>query len=243
VPLYARVDIARGIYQDPLIRPERVGDAELGGSWSGTGASLTADLFRMDLKDELVYAGQFNTDLGYPILGNAARSVHQGIELAGRAERRLGSGPLLGLDANATLGDNHFVRYREVYGTQAGDTLRYDGNKIGFFPAVMGNLAARLSWRGATLGANVQHAGRIFLDNNQSDAASIGPRTVLDLMGGWRFPWGPDSHAELTLRVNNALDREYSTGGYMDYDDAGNLVPQFIPAAKRNLLAQVRVEF
>jgi hypothetical protein len=47
----------------------------------------------------------------------------------------------------------------------------------------------------------------------------------------------------LGLRVFNALDKSYETGGYMDYDAAGAYVPQFMPAAKRNVLGEVRVEF
>ena len=243
VPLYRLADVALGIYQDPLIRPETVNDYELGGQWRGAWGSLAVNLFRMDFRDELVYAGQFDTDLGYPILGNAARSVHQGVELAGRARRELWAGAALDLDANTSLGDNHFVDYREVYGTSPGDTVRYDGNAIGFFPAVMANLSARLSWRRATLGAEVQHAGRIYLDNTESMLASIGPRTVTNLVGALRFSFGDGSRAELSLRLNNAFDVRYATGGYMDYDAGGNLAPQFIPAATRNLLAQVRVEF
>src|SRR5262249_34109081 len=79
--LHATIGAAAGIYEDPLIHPEHVDDFELNGTWRGGQASATATLFRMNFRDELVYAGQFNTDLGYPILGNAARSVHQGIEL------------------------------------------------------------------------------------------------------------------------------------------------------------------
>ena len=48
---------------------------------------------------------------------------------------------------------------------------------------------------------------------------------------------------ELTLRIQNALDIHYATSGYMDYDAAGNLVPQFTPAATRSLLLQARVDF
>jgi len=73
--------------------------------------------------------------------------------------------------------------------------------------------------------------------------ASIGPRTVTNLVGALRFSFGDGSRAELSLRLNNAFDVRYATGGYMDYDAGGNLAPQFIPAATRNLLAQVRVEF
>src|SRR6185436_17662357 len=84
VPLYGTIDVAAGIYKDPLIRPENVHDLEAGGTWKGDGGSVTANLYRMEFRDELVYAGQFDTDLGYPILGNAARSIHQGVELAAR---------------------------------------------------------------------------------------------------------------------------------------------------------------
>ena len=142
----------------PLIRPERVNDYEAGAEWYNHTWKTTFNLFRMDFRDELVYAGQFNTDLGYPILGNAARSVHQGAEIEALAllgghyaDRRgtapppafrSGFSPQLQLAANVTLSDNHFVRYREIYGTSPGDTVSYDGKAIGFFPAVMGNLSA-----------------------------------------------------------------------------------------------------
>jgi iron complex outermembrane receptor protein len=92
VPLYGHIDQVAGVYDDPLVRPEHVNDYELGGSWHAGTASLTANLFHMDFRDELVFAGQFDTDLGYPITGNAARSVHQGVELAGAISRRLDRG-------------------------------------------------------------------------------------------------------------------------------------------------------
>jgi iron complex outermembrane receptor protein len=256
VPLYRTVDIVNNVYRDPLIRPEHVNDFELGATWgtatpaagelSSVGAaqeaSLSLNLFRMDFRDELVYAGQFNTDLGYPILGNAAKSIHQGVELAAKTARRLEGGVALRLDANATLSDNHFVRYREVYGTAPGDTVSYDGKALGFFPAVLGNLSTRLAWRDWTIGADLRHAGRIFLDNTESVSASIAPRTVLDLIAAVRVSPAA-SNLSFTLRVLNALDTRYATGGYMDYDAVGNLVPQFVPAATRNVLGELRVTF
>ncbi len=256
----------------PLIRPEKVNDYELGGSWwaqeSGLslyGVRLTANLFRMDFTDELVYAGQFNTDLGYPIIGNAARSVHQGIELAGgvgfgdqgakhrRAEWGLEYrlGLRVDVDANLTLSDNHFVRYSEFYGPTPADEVKYDGNAIGFFPATLANASARLAWRAAYLTLEAQHAGRIYLDNTETKPASIEPRIVLNLSGRYRFrpigqQWPRDQKCptpELSFRVFNLLDKEYETGGYMDYDAFGNLVPHFIPAAKRHVLGELRVEW
>ncbi len=242
-PLYRVRDAAAQRYEDPLIRPEHVSDWEAGLAWRGAGAAATVNLFRMDLRDELVYAGQFNTDLGYPILGNAARSVHQGVELAARAQRALPAGLRLDVDANATFSDNHFVEYREAWGPGPGDVVAYDGKTLGLFPEVLGNLAARVDWRGLTAGLEAQHAGRIYLDNNQDPLASIAPRTVWNAAAGWSFAIGGTSRAGLTLRIANLFDERYCTGGYMDYDAEGNLAPMFLPAATRGWLTQVSVGF
>lgn len=244
----------------PLVRPERVNDYELGATRRQRALTVSANLFRMDFRDELVYAGQFNSDLGYPILGNAARSVHQGVEFEGQA--RFGGAPSEGfgadgdagmgpgrrakleLSANATLSDNHFIRYREFYGPTPADEVSYDGKAIGFFPAVLVNLAARLGWRGATVGAEAQRVGRIYLDNTEDPAGSIRSHTVLNLSAGYRAlrPRDGGPGLELTVRVLNALDARYETGGY-SYLYAGTRYTDFIPAATRNALAQVRVEF
>ena len=243
VPLYRVRDVAQNHYEDPLIRPEHVTDWEAGLAWRGERAAATANLFRMDFRDELVYAGQFDTDLGYPILGNAARSVHQGVELAAHAERGPRGGLRLVFDGNATLSDNHFVEYREVYGTAPGDVVSYDGNAIGFFPAVLANVAARLDWGEVSAGLEVQHAGRMYLDNREDVLASIGPRSILNASAGWGFAAAGATRVELLLRVSNLLDTRYSAGGYMDYDPDGNLAPMFITAATRNWLAQASVGF
>ncbi len=251
VPLFAN--------GSPLIRPERVNDYELGAVRRQEAFTASANLFRMDFRDELVYAGQFNTDLGYPILGNAARSVHQGVEIEGHASfgSEVRGGALvehdpgfavgrrvkLELSANATLSDNHFIRYRE-FGPTPADEVKYDGKAIGFFPAVLANLAARVGWRGVTLGAETQRVGRMYLDNTQDPAGSIRPHTVLNLSAGYRAlrPRDGGPALELTVRVFNALDARYETGGY-SYLYAGTRYTDFIPAATRNILGQVRVEF
>ena len=242
VPLYRRVDVAAGIYADPLIRPEHVHDVELGGTWTGRGVTLSANLYRMDFADELVYAGQFNTDLGYPILGNAARSVHQGIELAGRALRRLRPDLEVGVDGNATFSDNHFVEFRERWGPLPSDEIVYDDRPLGFFPATMANAAARATWRGIGARVEMQHAGRVFVDNTGTAANSITPHTVWNaVLSGTLRRAGTQVTA--TLRGLNLGDLRYATTGYMDYDRNGILVPHVMPAATRAWLAEVRLDW
>ena len=70
----------------------------------------------------------------------------------------------------------------------------------------------------------------------------------MNLFAGYRLPFrvvspeSPSSTIEFSLRVFNALDRRYETGGY-SYFFGGTRYTDFIPAATRNALAQVRVEF
>jgi iron complex outermembrane receptor protein len=238
VPLYRVVDRARGVYSDPLIHPEHVHDVELGARWERGSSAASVNLYRMDFRDELVYAGQFNTDLGYPVLGNAARSVHQGAELAGSAGWAMGR-VHAALEGNLTLSDNHFVEYTEHYGPTAADDVRYDDEPIGFFPATMANVGARVALRDVSFGLDAQYAGRIYVDNTGTKANSIDPRVVTSARLVARRALGA-STVELSLRVLNLADARYATGGYMDYDRAGDLVPTLTPAATRNWLAGVR---
>jgi iron complex outermembrane receptor protein len=239
VPLYRVVNVATGTYSDPLVRPEHVQHWEAGAEWHGRDVSARANAYRMDFRDELVYAGQFNTDLGYPVVGNAARSVHHGVELEARAGRALGAARGE-LEATASLADNHFVHYSEHYGPTPADDVSYDGKPIGFSPATMANVAARVSWNGLSAGLAAQYSGRLYVDNTGSDAASIAPRAVLDATLGAEREIGGAKTA-LLLRAFNLGDVRYEAGGYMDYDEHGALVPMLTPAAPRNWLAELRV--
>lgn len=241
---------AEGVGNSPLIRrgesllsPERVQDLELGATWRVARASATANLYRMDFRDELVNAGAFDTDLGYPITGNAARSIHQGVEIAATIAQPLGEATL-SLDANASLSDNHFVHYTEHWGPGADQDVSYDGKAIGFFPATMANATAKCAWRGLEAGATARATGRIFVDNTETKALSIPPHTVLDLTFAAAHQVGAQKLVA-TLRVLNATNLAYATGGWVDYDPTtpGNWVPWLTPAATRNWLAGVRVEW
>jgi iron complex outermembrane receptor protein len=240
-PLYATTDPASGTYRDPLVKPEHVHDLEAGAQWHGAAGSVGVNVFRMDFRDELVDAGQYNTDLGYAILGNASHSIHQGVELEGRTARTFGEVTAT-LAANATLSDNHFVRYTAHYGPTATDDVVSDGKQLGFFPAQMANVTAgaRGRWLGAS--ATFQYAGRIYVDNTETRFNSMGPRRTIDIeltaathIAGARV--------EASLRGFNVTDARYATNGYMDYDTNGGLVPTLVPAATRAWLGGVRVDW
>jgi hypothetical protein len=167
--------------------------------------------------------------------------LHQGLELEAHAGRALGaSGAVLDLRVNGTFSDNHFVSFQEVVDSTT--TISHDGKVIGFFPETMANATARMGWKGAWLNVEAQYVGRIYLDHNQDVNASAAPRTVMNLGAGVRIARGGPA-AVLSVRVLNALDRRYETGGYFDYDPSGRYVPLYIPASTRSVLAEARIEY
>ena len=80
--------------------------------------------------------------------------------------------------------------------------------------------------------------GAVAAIGDQFDLGAAG--VVAQSRFGDGRPCGVASDAQQGVTI---LDREYETGGYMDYDLDGSLSPRFIPGATRNALAQVRVEW
>jgi outer membrane receptor protein involved in Fe transport len=201
VPLYGHIDEAAGIYADPLVKPEHVNDYELGASWHAGGASLTANLFHMDFRDELVFAGQYDTDLGYPIIGNAARSVHQGVELAGAS--RDGSSAAWSWRSTATSRSRQPLHRvpRELRPHARGPGgLRRQAARV--LARAHGERRRARVVEGAECSRRGAVCGRVFVDNTGTDANSIAAHTV------WNAALSTaghvaGAHATLTLRGFN----------------------------------------
>ncbi|MEW5874321.1 MAG: TonB-dependent receptor [Candidatus Zixiibacteriota bacterium] len=230
-------DPATGVGSDPIMKPERLVDFELGGSYQTDRVSVVANLFHMRFHDEIVYNGLLNDD-GVPLRANAPTSIHQGIEIAGQA--RLGRG--FSARGNLSVNDNTFDEFIEYVPDWAnwGETLPIDtvdraGNTISGSPRHLANLFLNWQQGPVTIGGHVFSAGRLYIDNSESDDASIDPYTVLNLRGEVRLGelanW-PD--LMFVVHVNNVLDEEYETGGYID------AYPLFLPAAKRNFYVGMR---
>ncbi len=216
-----------GSLADPVPRHERLTDYELGVEWRGARHLLRLTLYDMEFHDEIVYLGQFN-DLGAPITGNADRSRHRGIEVEGAAYL----GPDLELRGNLSVTDDELIRFRTLaWDDDAGDfvTVDWSGNRPAFFPEWLGNVSVAWTppWGRVELGAF--HAGRLYLDNSESPERSVDPWTVVHLAARWDVAAGRDRTLALRVRVDNLLDEEYETFGYVDWDGT----PLYIPGADR----------
>ena len=216
-----------GSLADPVPRHERLTDYELGLEWKGARHLLRVTLYDMEFRDEIVYLGQFN-DLGAPITGNADRSRHRGVELEGAAFLS----PEVEVRGNVSVTDDELVRFRALaWDDAAGDfvTVDYSGNRPAFFPEWLGNLSVAWTpaWGRVELGAF--HAGRLYLDNSESRERSVDPWTVVHLAARWDLASTRDRVLSLRVRVDNLLDEEYETFGYVDWDGT----PLYLPGADR----------
>jgi iron complex outermembrane recepter protein len=225
------------------LRPEDVWDLEAGTSLRYSTWRARANLFYMRFANEIVYAGALDSS-GVPIYGNGARSLHRGVEL----EASWTPEPRFGLDGSLTLSRNTFTQYRELSGP--GQETVYDGNRIAGYPGTLASLTVRglagpLAWALAA-----RYVGSFYLDNTEDNRRNpelrqvpgyvplINPAfTVVDasvqapLPPVWARALGL-AKILVELRLNNLLDRTYTSFGYVDSGE-----PQFTPAAGRNVFA------
>jgi iron complex outermembrane receptor protein len=237
--LFESFDPAARRFADALAKPERLQAWETGVGYRAPRAGLSASLYRMDFRDELIFAGGLDDD-GLPITDNAARSLHQGLELQGYA--RLGD---FRLDAHLAASDDVLKDYVLHFGPAPEDAIDYSGNRVALFPTHTGRL--RLSyaagrWR---VGLGLRRVGRIYLDNSENERKdpsvreapgyvdkTIEPYTLADGDLAVRLSGRPGERGlVLELHADNLLDERYSASGYV-YG-----APYFYPAATRSLYA------
>jgi iron complex outermembrane receptor protein len=220
-------------FSNPLVKPEALVDIELGGGYAAKNFHVTANLFYMSFKNEIIKQGQLDR-FGIPVTGNAGKTLHQGIELTAVAL------PFEGfeLQGNATFSKNRLVKYTVYDETTA---MSLDGNNIAGFPGFLANARATYRTERLTLSVSLQHVGKFYTDNFQNPAKGIeDPNRTVDaytVVNAWlayRLPVAASlRHVELRVQVNNLLNAIYASNGEGD---------EFYPAAERNAFASLRID-
>ena len=232
--LYINNEIVRIEWSDPVVKEESLIDYELGAAYRGSVVELGLNLFWMDFKNEIVAYGGTDED-GYPIRGNAEKTVHRGIELSFITNLPYN----LELSSNLAYNDNYFVEFKPF--NWSGETDNYNGNRIAGFPELLFN--SRLAYRDNNflVWVKLQHVGKQYLDNTENEQRVIDPFQVVDLgliYNCAKFMKMPE--LEFSFKVSNLFDREYYTAGYNDSWADENY---FWPAAGRNYMIGLRVKF
>jgi len=248
VPQFERRADGSVIEDEPLIKPERLVDVELGGSLERDRYRLSANLFWMEFWDEIVPSGAVN-EIGQPRTGNADRTRHVGLELEGTAQLL----PGWTVSGNAMLARTRFVdftEFREIDGqTRA---LERDGNPIAASPEQLATLRTAYEWRGLTTLLNVKAVGKQYVDNSGGTAASLQNGNVVfedrddlvvdpyALLGAAVTYEAPGSSSfdglEVHVTADNLLDHNVLQHGFRNARGQ----PRFYPAATRNVFVELR---
>lgn len=217
-----------------LADAERVFNFELGANWHDTIRRLGLSLFWMEFRNEIIQAAGVDDD-GRPLLTNANRSVHAGIEFSGdyRVHRHLT------ISGNAAYNYNRLKKYvvenDNDWDGVIDETLDYSDNPIAGFPDAIGNLIFDAAIDPVRLVYRVRAIGRQYIENGKDKAKSIDPYSVSSITASLSL--GRFSGAgRLTLSgaVNNLFNEKYELTGVV-YDGVG----YYIPAAERNFFVQL----
>jgi iron complex outermembrane receptor protein len=251
-------DASKNRYSDPYAKPERLTSFELGVGYAHGTTRVKANLYRMQFRDEFVYAGGLDSD-GLPITTNAGKSLHEGIELEAR-------GRIPGeVDLAGYLAVSHDVLEEDTVlsGDGAGGTfvIDYSGNRIALFPDHTARLSIARTFGLARIELSGRHVGRIYLDNSQNERKTpanradptyvnkqvdpftlVAAQAVLDLS---RAAHRPSESLLLRLRCDNLLDAKVAQFGYSYPVDAAytQFYSEFFPAATRSFVVGLNFAF
>jgi iron complex outermembrane receptor protein len=255
---FASFDPSNNRYSDPLAKPERLTSYELGAGYRKGATRAKVNLYRMEFRDEFVFAGGLDQD-GVPKTTNAGRSLHQGIELEAGG-RIPGEVDLAG---SFSLSDDVLKEYVVYAPLLAGGTLAidYSGNRIALFPDRLARLSVARTFGPVRMELSGRYIGRVYLDQSENERKNpalreqtgwvdkeIAPyaiatfRAVTDFS---RFIRRDPGSLTLRLTVDNLLDSKYEQFGYSyPVDDAyTQFYSEFFPAATRSVMVGLTFGF
>ena len=213
-------------FGDPLAKPERLLDLEIGGRYHAAALEGGVSFYLMEFSDELIKSGQVDI-FGQPVTGNASRTRHLGVEMEGSAALPWN----LQLSGNLTLSSNRLVHYKMLDDSGKLDTL--DGNPIAGFPAILGNL--RLTYRDNNFTGSLvlKYVGPFYTDNFKNPANRNDAYTLCNAELLYVLPPVAGTEVELRTEVRNIFNVLYFASG------EGNA---FFPGAERNIVVGARVK-
>ena len=255
---FAAYDPANNRYTDPFAKPERLTSFEFGAGYLHGTTRLKMNVYRMQFRDEFVYAGGLDSD-GIPITTNAGQSLHEGIEIEA-AGRLPGAVDLSGYVAVS----RDILEQDDVLSPDGAGgyyVIDYSGNRIALFPGSTARLAVARTFGIARIELSGRRVGTIYTDNSQNERKTpasrdvagyvnkeIGPFTLLGaqvIFDLSRAAHRKTGSLTLRLRIDNLLDAQVTQMGYSYPVDAAytEFYSEFYPAATRSVMLGLNFGF
>jgi iron complex outermembrane recepter protein len=230
-------------------KAETLKDLEFGIQQAKANFNWSTGFYFMNYKDQLMLSGKIN-DVGDALRFNVPSSYRMGMEL------QAGYRPSTKLivSGNVSLSRNkirdfydNIPRYDVNFDLVQQDTIYYKETNMAFSPNVVaaGNIRY-LPVKHAEIALMSKYVGDQFLDNTSKQNRKLEGYFVQDLRLSYSILQWMAKEINLTLQVNNLLNKRYESNGYTYsymYDKATVTENFYYPMAGRNFLASVNVKF
>lgn len=193
--------------------PERLIDWEAGWSYASKLYSVSAGVYYMDYKDQLVVTGELS-DSGNALSVNVPKSYRAGIELQGS----LRPAEWFDWQINATLSRNRIKNFTEVvYNDDYANPIEFNrGNTpIAFSPDVIANNAFNFHHADFTASLSTRYVSSQYLNNTGSRDTMLDAYCVTDLSASYTFRTIKGVKAlRIGATVYNIFNAKYCNNGY-----------------------------
>lgn len=236
-----RDDFESGVTQQP--KAEKLHDFETGFSYKESQFDVSANVYYMLYKNQLVQTGKIN-DVGGYTRTNVDNSFRAGIELQGKA--RLAQ--WLQAGANITFSRNRikdFTEYYDDYDNGGQKAVAHGNTDIAFSPAVVGGATVTfIPMRDLEISLPGKYVSRQYMDNTSNKQRSVTDYYVQDARVIYTLRNLVAKEITLIGQLNNILNKKYNSSGYTYSYQYGSLITEnfYFPMAGTNFMFTVNVK-
>jgi len=201
-------------WTDPRVKPETMVDVETGLRFRREKVQAGLNLYWMQMRNEIIYGGGVYE--GYPVMGNAERTSHKGVEMeaAGIVDDKWELAGNLSYSVN-TFDSEDILGYDLSY-----NPVTVKGNTVPLFPDVMA--MTQITYKELVLGRwkfspglSFNYAGKQYLESTNMADAVIEAYWLGNFQVKVEAPT-IQGYPEVTIQgmIKNLFDAEYETSGY-----------------------------
>jgi len=230
---------------DSRPKNETLYDAEAGYKFNNTRIDLSANLFYMDYKNQLVLTGKIN-DVGEYTRSNIDKSYRTGLEV----DAAFLIFQKLKLTANAAYSINkinHFTEYLDDYSNGGQIINKYNNTDIAFSPSIVSscNLSYTI-FKNLSAVFTEKYVGKQYLDNTSNSHRMINEYMVSDIRIHYIIKTKLMKEIGINAMVNNVFNKMYESNGWSYsyvYDYETITENAYYPQAGINFLVGLSLKF
>jgi iron complex outermembrane receptor protein len=234
---------------DATPQPERLTDLEGGYSFRNSRMALSANIYYMYYKDQLIPTGKISST-GYPVMTNVERSFRTGVELSGSYK----PSPVIAVKMNLTLSRSIIGDFRNYYfNYNTSDwSKEYLFSDLGtvdiaYSPRLTGSAEVEvIPVRSLTLRMTGKYVGKQYFDNTMSDERLINPYFVSNFSAVYGIDLKKAGELELRFMINNLFNASYENnayGGMWTEDGIEKTWAYYFPQAGLNFMGGISFSF